>query len=81
MWYTHHMTAHVLDTITTINQNTQRPTVWNIVHSSEASEATQQRYGWTHQFGVVRPNGRRLHHMWVVMIGDVVVRSTTPVPA
>ena len=73
------MNATVLDNITTVNQNTQQRITWNIVYSREAASKTRQTYGWTHQLGVIRPKGKRPHCMWVEMIGDVVVRSSTPV--
>lgn len=77
LWLDTDMT-NVLDTITTIDQNTGRSITWNIVAARDAGANVQAQYGWTHSFGVIRPKGRKLHAMWVEMIGDVVVRSTTP---
>lgn len=68
----------ILDTVTTVDQNTGRPVVWNVEHVTAHGDNTRGAYGYTHVLAVSRPKGRRVYALHVEMIGDVVVRHSTP---
>ena len=69
--------AEILPTITTVDQNTGRQITWNVVHVAEHADPAKAK-GFTHMIGMVRPKGRRSYMIHAEMIGDVIVRHTTP---
>ena len=70
-----------LDTLTTTDQNTGRRTTWSVVSAIESGPNTRRASGFTHHLVCTRPRGRKAHVIHVELIGNVVVRHSTPVVA
>ena len=67
------METTALTTITTTDQNTRRPIIWNVDHMAERSEC-----GWTHQLMVSRPKGRSTYIVWVAIEAGEIVKHSNP---
>lgn len=71
-------TPTILPTVTIVDQNTNRPVIWNIDHAVEAGPNVTRLYGWTHALMISRPKGRRIYAIDAEIIGDVIVRHNAP---
>jgi hypothetical protein len=67
----------VLDTVNIVDQNTGKQVAWQVEYA-HPHNAPSARYPWTHQLVLRRPTGRVTYIVDAVLIGDVLVKHSTP---